>query len=608
MRVACAAAAIAASAWLVSAQTLPAPPVPPAPTLDAVVDAAGRREPLQPSDFLVTDGARSVPVTSIRLVTPAGGAPLAPIAGDADELLRAADADRIVGIYLDEYHLASGDAFERVRARLSAFVRSELGPRDLVVIARPLDGLSRLRLTTDRAAAADTIERARARVDDYAPASDFERQFIAGAPDRIDDTRRQLTWAGLDALVSHLGRMPAGRKTLLVLSDGVSLGRGSLRRDGVMVGPEQLARAANRSRVAVYALRPSPLPPAPTGDDGAQVRDESMDALARQTTGATFDGVGGIETGLTRVRTESGRYYVLTLGPSLELPADGQMRMLTVSSPVRGVQVRARSGVARAYERPADAFTPSPVAAALAIPRHASPLVQVWVGQTPSRGGRTRVDIVWEPAPRVPGAGSGSAAPSRVVLSASRLGGDELFSGSLVATGSARLVATSGAAQASFDAPPGPLLMRMDILDGAGRVLDRDVRDIAVAGLPQDVGVNTPAVFRARSLPELRAIHGDEAGTTVAPVAARRFTRADRLVVRFAPLSPNTLTPDVSVRLTRFGALVTELPLTAISAPSHRWQIDLPLASLASGRYALEFDARAATRSSIDRVEFEIAP
>lgn len=607
MRVACAAAAIAASAWLVSAQTLP-PPVVSAPTLDAVVDAAGRREPLQPSDFIVTDGARPVPVTSVRLVAPAGGPPLAPIADEADELLRAADADRIVGIYLDEYHLASGPAFEQVRARLSAFVRSELGPRDLVVVARPLDGLSRLRLTTDRDAAADTIERARARVDDYAPASDFERQFIAGAPDRIDDTRRQLTWSGLDALISHLGRMPAGRKTLLVLSDGVPPGRRGIRREALTVGPEQLARAANRSRVAVYALRPSPLPPAPTGDDGAQVRDESMDALARQTTGATFDGVGGIEAGVTRVRAESGRYYVLTLGPALELPADGQLRMLMVSSPVGGVQVRARSGVARAYQRAADTFTPSPVAVALAIPRRASPLVQVWVGQTPSREGRTRVDIVWEPAPRVPGTGSGSAAPARVVLSASRLGGDELFAGSLVATGSARLAATPGAAQASFDAPPGPLLLRMDILDGAGRVLDHDVRDVAVAGLPQDVGVNTPAVFRARSLPELRAIHGDEAGTIVAPVARRRFTRTDRLVVRFAPLSPTTLAPDVSVRLTRFGAVVAELPLAAISAPSHRWQVDLALASLASGPYAIEFEARTSTRSSIDRVEFEVAP
>lgn len=604
MRTACAAAAIAASAWLASAQT----PTSPGPAIDAVVDAVGRREPLQPSDFVVTAGARAVPVAGVRLVAPTAGPPLAPIGEDADEILRAAEADRIVGIYLDEYHLASGSAFEQARARLAAFVRTELGPRDLVVTARPLDGLGRLRLTTDRDAAAVTIERVRARADDYAPASDFERQFFAGAPARIAESRRQLTWSGLDALISHLGRMPAGRKTLLVLSDGVQQARGALRREGVMVGPEQVTRAANLSRVAVYALRPSPVPPAPTGDDGAQVRDESMGALARQTTGATFDGVQAIATGLSRVRAESGQYYVLTLGPELTLPADGQMVALSVSSSVRGVQVRARSGVARAYERPHDVFAPSPVAAALAIPRHASPLVQVWVGQTPSREGRTRVEIVWEPAPRVPGTGTSGAPPARVALSASRLGGDELFAGSLLAAGATRLVATPGASHASFDAPPGPLLLRMDILDGAGRVLDRDVRDIAVAGLPPDVGVNTPAVFRARSLPELRAIHDDEAGTLVAPVAGRRFTRTDRLVVRFTPISPHTLTPDVSVRLTRFGAVVRNLALTAISAASNRWQIDLPLAPLAAGRYTLEFEARASTASSIDRVEFEIAP
>lgn len=607
MRVACAAAAVAASAWLVSAQTIPAPPALPS-TIDAVVDAAGRREPLKASEFIVTDGTRTVPVMNVRLVAPTGGAPLAPIVGEADELLRAAEADRIVGIYLDEYHLAPGRAFEQARGRLAAFVRAGLGSRDLVVIAQPLDGLGRLRLTTDRDAAAATIEQTRGRADDYAPASDFERQFIAGAPARIRDTRRQLTWSGLDALVSHLGRMPASRKTLLVLSDGMSQDRAAFRREGAMIGSEQLVRAANRSHVAVYALRPSPSPPGLTGDDGAQVRDESMEALARQTTGATFDGIGGIEAGLTRVLTESGKYYVLTFGPELELPPDGQMRTLVVSSSIRGVQVRARSGVARAYERPPDAFAPSPVAAALAIPRRASPLVQVWVGQTPSREGRTRIDIVWEPALRVPGTGSGGAVPARVVLSASRLGGDEVFAGALGATGAARLVAAPGATQASFDAPPGALLVRMDILDGAGRVLDRDVRDVAVAGMPQGVGVNTPAVFRAHSLPELRAIHGDESGTTLTPVAGRRFPRTDHLVIRFAPLSPDSLTPDVLVRLTRFGAIVRELPLTAISAPTHRWQTDLPLASLAAGRYALEFEARTSTRSSIERIEFDVVP
>ena len=606
MRRVIAAAVVALSAWQVAAQTQTTVRVP-APTIDVLVDVGGRREPLQASDFVVTADTMPVSVTGVRRVAPSGGPALAPILSDSDELARSAEADRIVAIYLDEYHLRAGASFDEARARLASFVRDALGPRDLVVVTRPLDTAGVVRLTTDRAGTATTIAQSRARAADYTPTSDFERQFIAGAPERIDEARRQLTWAGLDTLVAHVGRMPAGRKTVLVLSDGL-VERGTRRRDGPTSGPDSIARAANRARVAVYALRPSTVAPVSTGDDSAQVRDEAMDVVARLTTGATFDGMAAIDAGLGRVLDESGRYYLLTLGADLALPTDGRLRALAVTPSARGVTIRARSGVARAYERPPDVFAPSPVAAALAIPRHASPLIQLWVGQTPSRDGRTRVDLVWEPAPRVPGAPVPSGRPARVAVSARRLGGGEVFVGTIAATGAVRVVPTLGQASATFEAPPGPLLLQMDVLDGAGHVLDRDVRDVAVAAMPTDVGVNTPAVYRARTAPELRAVLVDEAGAGTSPVASRRFTRTDHLVVRFAALSPQTLTPDVAVRLMRFGTQVRELPLRAISAPTHRWQVDLPLAPLPAGHYTFEFEARTTTRTSLDRLEFDLVP
>ena len=144
------------------------------------------------------------------------------------------------------------------------------------------------------------VETATARQGDYTPRTAFEQEFIAGAPAHIDAARNQIALSSVSALAAHLGRFQAGRKTLVVVSDGVT-GRASGRGGEALPGLESIVRAANRARIAIYALRP-------TAEAGATARTASdspappdlLVAMAEQTTGLAVDGSGNVAAGLER--------------------------------------------------------------------------------------------------------------------------------------------------------------------------------------------------------------------------------------------------------------------------------------------------------------------
>jgi len=146
----------------------------------------------------------------------------------------------------------------------------------------------------------------------------------------------------------------------------------------------------------------------------------------------------------------------------------------------------------------------------------------------------------------------------------------------------------------------------MEVLDLAGRVLDRDVRDLAVAGFTKPLAFGTAAVFRSRTNREFKAIA--DGSLIAAPVASRQFSRAEHLVFRI-PVSTGGAAPVVTARLqSRFGAALRELPVSNAPSSTTVFQVDLPLAAFASGGYMLEFSARSSLGSAIDRIEFTVTP
>jgi hypothetical protein len=132
----------------------------------------------------------------------------------------------------------------------------------------------------------------------------------------------------------------------------------------------------------------------------------------------------------------------------------------------------------------------------------------------------------------------------------------------------------------------------MAIKSGDDTVLDTDVRDMAVANLTADKTVITePEVLPTRTARQWAAVVDD---ADAPPVAAREFSRTERLLIRVPAYGPGQTTATVTATLEgATGQAMRTLPASAGPAPGVT-QFDLPLASLAPGDYTIALTATSA--------------
>ena len=548
-------------------------------TIDVVVsDARGRAvETLKPADFEVREDG---------------------VVRSLDDVRHVDDAARVFAIYLDEYHVSKGEASERARAALTTFIDS-LGADDRLVVLKPLDSLLKIQFIGDHAVARAIVAAFEGRKGDYAPRTDYERELIAGAPPRVDASRAQVVWSGLDALAVHLGTVAGRRKTILFASEPFAP---PARRRGqeLLASLDSAIRAANRANVAVYAMNPAAADGGDPPSDPAALR-----RLAAETDGRFIE--GDLSVGLRRMEADARRYYVLTYRSAQ--PDDGRFHEVQVKVKRPGaVEVLARRGY---YDASPDEALGAAILAKLNAPKpatppepppHASPLIRPWFGWSRAGVGQTRVTFVWEPAPPVPGERIRHV-PSRLVLTALAPDGKVLFEGPVAPTG-AGTIEEPGAvpSRATFDVPPGRVKLRMTIQDAASQPLDRDVRDIVVRDLSGAVAIGTPEVMRARNARELRTLEGSPA----VPVVSREFSRAEQLLLRVPVYGSNDSRPEVSVRLLgRSGQTMRQLD--AVEGDTNGPGVfTLPLAGLATGEYTIEVTATSASGRAIDRLTFRV--
>ncbi len=570
-------------------------------TIDvAVTDANGRPvTDLKPSDFELREGITLLPLETARLVQASSGSRTEPprvIQTANDERLAAGqDESRLFAIFLDEYHVAGGAETERVREVLSRFVDRDVSPRDLIVVMKPLDSILAIRLTSDRDAARRAIASFDGRKDDYAPRNAYERDYIAGMPSRIDAARTQVVLSAINALAVHLGSLTDRRKTLIVATE--SIGRSDHRRGQEYLPTlDTIIRSANRSNVAVY-----PFDPREAVVDEPAV--EGLRRLAEDTDGGAI--AADAEPGLRRIVADSSVYYLASF--RTPHPDDGKFRELQVRVKRAGVRARARKGYWTASPDEAlrtamiaKANEPKPVVPLEPAP-HASLLIRPWFGMSRGDAGRTRVTFVWEPAARVPG-DRVRRAVSTLVFQARSSDGTVLFDGPVAPTGPAAIDERPATPiRVVFDMPPGRLRVRMSIQDVASSVIDQDVRELSVRDLTGEVAVGSLEVLRARNAREFRAL---DAGTA-APVASREFSRTERLLIRFTAYGDARALPAVSARLLdQLGHTMRALDVASTSTENHA--IDLPLAGLAPGEYAIEVTAASGGREATERLAFRV--
>ncbi len=570
-------------------------------------DARGRTiEDLKPGDFELREEGTPQTLQAARFVAVSrDAAEPAPSAIESVENERAAAAAagaRLFAIFLDEYHVTSGANTDRARDAMLRFVDQHLTPRDLVVVMKPLDSIFAIRLTGDREAARQSIQAFDGRKGQYDARNAYERNFIAGTPARIEAIRNQVAWSAINALAVHIGGLAPIRKTLIVVSESIG---GAERRRGQEYMPtrDTVLRSANRANVAIYTVDPAETAPTSANNDPWRT-------LAVETDGAVVS--GDLDAGLRRAAADSSRYYVLTYRS--DRPDDGRFREVTVKVKRAGVTVRARKGYVG--PSPDDTLRATLLAHAnepkkpvpLEPAPHVSTLIRPWFGVSRGPDGTSRMTFVWEPAARVPGERGSAVAktPARLVFTAKTSDGQVLFDGPVAATGPAAIDEPGApSARAVFDVPPGRLKLRMSIQDVTSRVLDVDIRDIAVRELKGDVVLGTPEVMRARNAREFRTLATDSA----VPVASREFNRTERLLIRFPAYAPAGTAPTISARLlSRGGQPMRDLSVTPAPGDDEEHAVDLPLAGLAAGEYFVEVAATIPAGEAKDRVGFRVMP
>jgi VWFA-related protein len=605
---------------------------------------------LTQADFDVNEDGKPQKIETFKLVKLDGGRidsikdPPKEIRTDYDEEAEAARDDvRLFSIFLDDYHVRKGASLAS-RNQLSRFIETQLGPSDMIGVMYPLETTSSVRMTRNHSAVMRGLQQFEGRKYDYTPKNQFEEQYANYPTETVERIRNQVSLSALKSLIVHMGSLKEGRKTLILVSEGYSYmvppqmrnanaqlpGLGNPNAHNPMAGTNDINEdraawslgmdmesdlrevydTANKNNVAIYAVDPRGLATFEFDiNEGIGLQSDSkylnstMDTLrqlSEQTDGRAIVNRNDLVAGMKQITRDASAYYLIGYNSS-QAPQDGKFHEIKVRVKRPGVQVRARKGYWALNQQetmralaPSKAAPPKAVDVALAAvnrPGRAS-VVRTWIGTSRGENGKTRVTFVWEPLPKQLGEKPGSReAPAGVNVTAVAPDGSPYFRGAVPS-------------RITFDANPGKVQIRMSVTGAASQVLDSETREITVPDLtsPQTT-IGTPEVLRARTPRELQQLKADPAGI---PVAAREFSRTDRLIVRVAAYGPGGTAPTLSVHLlNRAGSAMSELP-TAPAPTAGVQQVEVPLAALAPGEYVIEIKATGEGGEAKELVGFRV--
>jgi VWFA-related protein len=566
--------------------------------IDAVVtDTQGRAIlDLRPSDFELLENGASKPLQKVELRTLPRDPDASPIESASEEQRAARQpGTRVFAFFLDEFHVSPGASTERVRQAITEFVAQNLRPQDLAVVLKPLDPVTSIRFTRDRALLRAAIETFAGRKGDYAPRTPCEAQYSGHAPAAVSAARRQIVTAGLRELTMKLGELEADRCVILLVSEGFPRDTPAPRSRGADL--QGVVRASSRFNLSMYAFDP-----ATTADDVSTPAEReaavaTLQWLASQTGGRAIEAEAGM-AGLTRLAHDLEAYYVLSYAPA---KPDGRFHTVEVRARRRNLVVHARPGYWAPLGTEWRAMLASTAASMLPMSRRAlrrSPAIDAWVGLVRAPEGGARMVVSWAPKSR------GVSAPAVVAVKARTVTGTTLFDGRVGGVGSGSV---SPADSARFEVPPGRVELDMAIYDAEGKSLDTDSRDIDVPDLKSSKGgpvLLAPELVRARTLRDFRSA---TANPDAAPSPIRTFARGDRLLIRVPVFDGSGTAVQVSAKvLNEWGQPMRDIDALDGTPLEGMSQFSLPLSWLAPGDYLLEVLGTNANGSVRQRVAFTV--
>jgi VWFA-related protein len=504
----------------------------------------------------------------------------------------ARDDVRVFVIFLDDYHVAKDQLLTlRVKTALDDLVR-RFGPNDLVAIMDPLTPIANLHFTRARADLLARIDAFEGRLGQTYPVRSVIEEDQLLRRD-VWELRGAVTLSALESLTTFLGGLREGRKSVLFVSQGPTMGAPDSGNEERLRG---VLQAANRGNVTINAFDPRPLGAIRTGATDVDER------LAAETGGRAIFNANSPSERLARTIVDASAYYLVGYTPSREL-SDGRFHRIDVKVRRRGVRVTARRGYwapdgkeagATIVVDPAQKRVAPAVAALVAPPGGRA--ADVWVGA--SRGGETwtRLVVAWEHA-------AGVRPDHATVLDVDRLP-DGSKPGMAATPIDTRSINPSE--HAEFEVTPGTAaVLRFTLRDLDGSTIDRWDQAVLVPGFDRArLGLSTARVFRARSGTEARHL---EAGADAAPVASRRFSRGDHVFVDVQCYAPPGESPHIAATvLSAVGRPLMDVPTSISDDGSVR--VRLPLTSLSPDIYVVEIAARTKDAAVEERVAFRLVP
>jgi VWFA-related protein len=591
LRVGASFACLLAAGAFVPAQRMPEGSPAPQLRLDVVVtnDLGGAITGLRAADFAVREDGTSRPVEAaeFRWIRSDNFTSVPPILTRADEEREARrPGTRVFAFLLDEFHVRPGVDSHAVRDAVASFIDEKMFASDLAVVARPLDALASLRFTRDRATLMGNVAAFSGRKGRYVPRTPHEATLVGSDPDAVPAARERVLKASLRDLAERLAQLDADRAVVVLVSEGFS---SQLPIDSTEPDLASLVAASSQFHFPIYVLNPARLP----AGGGERAEGTATLRWLADRTGGLFIRAEDAIAGFASVFHDTHGYYALRYRPA---HADGRFHDIEIVSRnnkrVRGSSIYwAANDEARAVQgRSAIADWPR-----LRQLRR-SPLIDAWAGVRVDDAGRAQMIVTWEPRPGQP------ARPEHVVLSAKTATGASIFEGSIAAVGTG----APSADRARFEVPAGRVELDLNVLDGARRLLDTDVRDVDVpdlsaSGQPGPVLLPVEVICTRSG----RASETTPRSDALAAYAARGCSRGSRLIVRVPAADPTGTAVRVTARLlNRAGQTMRVLEADpGLDSPT---QFTLPLASFAPGQYAIEVTGQNGNGVVSDRVTFRV--
>jgi len=619
---------------------------------------------LKREDFEVFEDGKPQPIEQFRLVrissaAAVGDPPPRRVRSRDEELMEAGRENvRIFAILLDDYHTRKNTAMS-VKIPLTQFVQTQLAPTDLVAVFSPLTPVSEILFTNDHASILAAVQRFEGRKFDYTPRNRFEEEYARYPTTEVERIRNEVVMDALSAVAIRMGSMRQGRKSIIYVSEGltVMLPPQMQRQNAqnpidpvqavagaaVQDSPQQqtneafnqaildqrlreVFRDVNRNNASIYALDPRGLAvfeydidAVPGGASisfqndrrSLQMTQDTLRTMSEETDGRAIVNRNGLDKGLAQIVRDASSYYLLGYN-STQAQSDGKFHEIKVRVKRSGVDVRARKGywaltaadIKRVTTKTPDAVRPVLTALATIAPSvQAGKFVRTWIGTERGDAGKTRVTLTWEPLTPPPGSARREQA-GRVSILAANASGQLVFRGATPEQ-AAPPAAGSGAQRLTFDVAPGRLELRLTIQDASGGgTLDQEIKTLDVPDLtaPQ-AAITTPRVFRARTVREFQTLAADAAAP---PLASREFSRTERLLIRFDAYAAGAeQVQPTAVLLNRDGNKMSDVPIAAAQAGGTH-QINLSLAAIPAGEYLVQISVKSASGEATELVPFRV--